>query len=55
MSDTEFNHKEIWLEPWCEDCDCGMDRGWSHQNNWEDGCSICDRPAVKYVLAEDQD
>ena len=47
-------HKEIWLQPWCFECNaCGGDRNWCQDNVWEEGCD-CGEKAVKYVLAEEK-
>jgi hypothetical protein len=45
-------HKEIWLQPWCDNCAMTEDRTWCQDNVWEDGCDGCERKAVRYVLAK---
>lgn len=48
-------HKEIWLQPWCEECEqnCGFDgRQWCQDDVWGK-CDECDREPAHYVLAGD--
>jgi len=52
------NPKEIWLQPWCAECDRNSrqpDTGrlWCQDDVWTK-CENCDRRSVRYVLAEDQ-
>lgn len=53
MSDWQ-EYKEIWLQPWCSECEMvaaknGTDgRLWCQDNPWDD-CECGARP-VKYVL-----
>jgi hypothetical protein len=48
-------HKEIWLQPWCDECDrTQFDRMWCQNNVW-DKCDDCGREPVKFVLAESGD
>ena len=52
----KFEHKEIWLQPWCNACETtggrfgGDGRQWCQDNVW-DKCDECEREAVRYVLA----
>lgn len=52
---------EIWLQPWCERCEekYGGDRPdlcrqWAVDDPWT-MCDECERPAVRYVLAGEDD
>lgn len=46
-------HYEIWLQPWCSDCERnpGDGRMWAPDDPWTK-CEDCDRGAVRYVLAK---
>ena len=58
-------HPEIWLQPWCEECEEEMDavtegqaaqfsiRGWC----WDkpDNCEKCGKPPSRYVLVEEKE
>ena len=53
------DHKEIWLQPWCDDCESKSDgnrpdlgRLWAVDDPWTK-CDECERPAVRYVLEAD--
>ena len=50
-------HKEIWLQPWCEGCDKDANTGWNGGRQWceddvWDTCEGCEQKSVRYVLAE---
>ena len=50
-------HKEIWLQPWCEGCEKEASGGWGDGRQWcEDDvwgtCEGCESKSVRYVLAE---
>jgi hypothetical protein len=42
-------HKEIWLEPQCDECR-GHERSWCYDNVWGE-CDECGAKPVKYVIA----
>ena len=51
------DHKEIWLQPWCERCDKDASMSWGDGRQWceddvWDACEDCERKSVRYVLAE---
>lgn len=53
---AEQEHKEIWLQPWCDDCQkqsWGFDSGrqWCEDEAWGD-CGTCGAKPVKYVLCD---
>ena len=47
-------HKEIWLQPWCNEC-ARSDKGWDGRQWCEDDvwttCDDCERKSVRYILA----
>lgn len=51
MSEPYQQHAEIWLQPWCRDCDRTEDRTWCQDNVWKDEPCECGAQAVRYVLA----
>lgn len=48
-----MEHKEIWLQPWCDEC-----ASWADGRQWcedeLDECEDCGKPPVKYVIAEEK-
>ena len=47
------DHKEIWLQPWCDACaTMGVDRQWCQDDVWT-ACEECGAKPVRYVLAPD--
>lgn len=47
------DHKEIWLQPWCDGCDrCSRDDGrqWCLDDVWGK-CDECGSASVRYVIA----
>jgi hypothetical protein len=51
---SEKEHKEIWLQPWCGECqlkswESDGGRQWCEDNPWDD-CEECGAKPIKYVL-----
>ena len=47
-------HKIIWLQPWCDECEENCDPGREWCQDKQDPCDVCGREWVKYDLAEQE-
>lgn len=49
-----IDHKEIWLSPWCIECNkgCPEERTWCQDSVVYDPCEECGNKPIRYVRAD---